>query len=154
MGETRSPAEPNGVGERDERGGPAAGRVEDADQLRHRGHLHTPGPEQSKARAERRTGNEYEQSGGGDNPVTDHLSDSGRDRRRHSGGRELVTPPRRRRGVHQVQAEDEACRGGQEQQMDRGSRTTHDSSPLVAIDVDAGATGRFRNISSIRSVTT
>ena len=118
------------VVEADQRGSAAADRVEHADQLRHRGHLDGPGRVQSGRAAHQRTRDQHEPAGRADHVAVDDERQRRGDCRDHARGGDLVAAARRGRGVHQVQAEHEARRGQDIDELDDPVEGAHAAGPL------------------------
>ena len=159
--------EPDVVVDPDQGGGAAADRVEDADQLRHGGHLDRAGHVQAGPAAEQRAGDHHDPAGGGDRARVGDQGQRGRHGEDHARGGHLVAAPRGGGGVHQVQPEHEAGRGRHVEQLGNPDEGAHAwppltvaagtcPLPLTAAAVSAAGTGVRvrRNILSIRPVTT
>ena len=136
----------------------AADRVEETDQLRDSGHPDGAGDVQADATADREAGGCDDPARGRHGVLDGEQDDGGDDRAGHGDHGHGVPAARGLRRVHQVQADDEAGRGGQENQPDNGLRRGHDCLPegdggSGGCRAGIGEIGLALNISSIRSVT-
>src|SRR5262249_40111176 len=143
----------------------ASDRVENAHELRHRGHLDGPGRVKAEAAADQDSCGDHYPASGVNHAVVDDKRARRHDRGRHACYRDLIAPPSGSGVVHQMQAEHEARRRSQVDQLDDGvERPCHAPSParaatlpfglaLTAEGADAGAIRRL-NILSILPVTT
>src|ERR1700733_13412479 len=109
----------------DERGRPAADRVEHRHQLRHRGHLDGPGRVQARHPPEQRPDDDHRPADPGDRAVVDQQHERDDHGDGHARHRDLVAAARGRGRVHQVQADDEARRRQDVDQLDVGGERVH-----------------------------
>ncbi len=155
--------EPEVIVDGDEGRRAAADGVEQRHQLRHRRHLHGPCCVQAETAADddatddQRPGRDADPEALRIQDLTGQDQDSRRaDGDRHAAGRHQVAVPCRGRRVHTNQAEDERDGAGQPADADEDlDDVERGHEPASASSVAGfGAVGFFRNIWSIRSVTT
>ena len=152
--------EPEVVVDRDQRGRAAADRIEQRDQLRHRRHLHSPRRVEAESAADCDAQDDDDPGDPGDRDAArlPHEDEDRRrgDRDRHPAGREQVAVAGGGRRVHPAEADNEADRadepGDPDEDLDDLERG-HDAAAVSSV-AGLGAVGFFRNIWSIRSVTT
>ena len=145
------------VEDRDERRRTAADRVEQRDELRHRGHRDTQGEQQAGGSTDEPAREDDDEALGRQAAgPQDQAGERGDDRDRHADRRDAVARARRGRAVHVVQADDERRRRPEaDQDEDRVQPfLRHGLGLLRRVGGLGGAVGRFLNIWSIRSVTT